>query len=303
LSRENVAFRIVKVAEIQGGSYVLDAPFSDSSVDLNKIETANEMEKAARSLWSIAEEDGYVFSTEIAQTEKSALPEVYVRSVSTDSTGKALAEDLPIGVYLVYAADIAQYELIAPTLVALPSWNSITSEFDYDLSIEPKHSRLPIIEVCKVDAQTGKNITNSSFEFTSYDDAACSEKLVTEKGDTERGTAQFTMRYGTIYIKESKAPDGYKLSDEVVKCEYLKDGTMKVNDKVIEPDSNFVYSIIYQDSLLGSSGGPTESTNTAADLNAGLYIGLGIFACVLILILCFMLVRHKKGDSEGSAQV
>ena len=76
--------------------------------------------------------------------------------------------------------------------------------------------------VNKVDSVTGQNIVSSKFEFTSYAQENCadSSKLETVAGDQETGTAEFLIRYGTTYIKESSAPQGYKLSNEVVKVEF-----------------------------------------------------------------------------------
>ena len=76
---------------------------------------------------------------------------------------------------------------------------------------------LSSVLVNKVDSITGENIISKKFEFTLYSDAECKNEIITVNANTDDGTALFSdLRYGTYYIKETKAPKGYMLSDEVV---------------------------------------------------------------------------------------
>ena len=73
------------------------------------------------------------------------------------------------------------------------------------------------IKVNKVDYYDHKDILKVA-EFTLYSDAACTKKISAAKTDTKNGIALFDdLTYGTYFIKETKAPAGYELSDEVVK--------------------------------------------------------------------------------------
>ena len=75
------------------------------------------------------------------------------------------------------------------------------------------------IQVNKIDSQTHQNIVHNDFEFTLYSDEKCQNPLKTIKANINKGIVTFTdLAYGQIvYLKETKAPQGYQLSDEVVK--------------------------------------------------------------------------------------
>src|SRR5699024_1028841 len=74
------------------------------------------------------------------------------------------------------------------------------------------------IQVNKIDSQTHQNIVHNDFEFTLYSDEKCQNPLKTIKANINKGIVTFTdLAYGqTVYLKETKAPQGYQLSDEVV---------------------------------------------------------------------------------------
>ena len=176
---------------------------------------------------------------------------------------------------MVYVEDLADYETISPFVVGIPTWSDTDEIFQYDVTVEPKHTALPRILVNKVDSVTGQNIKSNKFEFTSYSQENCadSSKLETIAGDEQTGTAEFLIRYGTTYIKESKAPQGYKLSDEVVKVEFTDKGLF-VNGKEVKVDDEHRYSIVYQNVLLPSvNTGTTKNTDMMY-----MIIGIGIIA-------------------------
>ena len=90
------------------------------------------------------------------------------------------------------------------------------------------------VQVEKIDKDTGAH----------YEDEECT-KLIKEAGANEyEGTALFEgLRFGTYYIKEIKAPLGYKLSDQVVKNEINDKGVFA--DGVSLEENNGVYSFKY----------------------------------------------------------
>lgn len=270
-SKEHVQFGVVQVAKIEKGEYILNEPFTNTGLDLNEIKNANEMELYAREL-----------SKEIEENSED------VTVLETNAEGKVIYNDVPVGVYLFYVIDVAEYEFITPFLIAIPTWDDIDELMLYDIDVFPKHNQLPKIEVNKVDEATGKNITNSQFEFTSYEDKDCKKKIDTVQGNTETGTAVFMVDYGVTYIKETKAPQGYILSPEVVKIEVNDEGIF-VNDKKAESDDELLYSIVYQNSLL-----PFNNVHTGVNTNLGLYVGLACVAGVSIILICKM--RKSKKD-------
>lgn len=255
LSKENVKFGIVQIANIEKGEYILKESFADDEIDLNKITKAEEIDNVAKTLSKKVESPDY--------------------EMTTDAEGKATCKNLPVGVYLVYVEDLADYETISPFVVGIPTWDDEDELFQYDVTVCPKHTALPRILVNKVDSVTGQNIKSNKFEFTSYAQENCadSSKLETIAGDQETGTAEFLIRYGTTYIKESSAPKGYKLSDEVVKVEFTDKGLF-VNGKEVKVDDEHRYSIVYQNVLLPSvNTGTTKNTDMMY-----MIIGIGIIA-------------------------
>ena len=110
------------------------------------------------------------------------------------------------------------------------------------------------IKVNKVDYYDHKDILKVA-EFTLYSDAACTKKISAAKTDTKNGIALFDdLTYGTYFIKETKAPAGYELSDEVVKVT-IDDEWVKGDDKL--------RTIIYADKPLpGGAISTGDHTNT-----------------------------------------
>lgn len=255
LSKENVKFGIVQIANIEKGEYILKESYADDEINLNKITKAEEIDNVAKTLSKKVESPDY--------------------EMTTDEEGKATCKNLPVGVYLVYVEDLADYETINPFIVGIPTWSDEDELFQYDVTVEPKHTSLPHILVNKVDSVTGQNIKSNKFEFTSYaqENCAYSSKIETIAGNPESGTAEFLIRYGTTYIKESKAPKGYKLSDEVVKVEFTDKGLF-VNGKEVKVDDEHRYSIVYQNALL-----PSVNTGTTKNKDMMyMIIGIGIIA-------------------------
>lgn len=256
LSKENVKFGVVQIADIVKGEYVLNESFADDEINLNEIKTADEIDKVAKDMAKKVETPDY--------------------EMTTDEEGKATCKNLPVGVYLVYVEDLSDFETITPFIVGIPTWDDEDELFQYDVTVYPKHTALPHILVNKVDSVTGQNIKSSKFEFTSYAQENCadSSKIETMEGDPESGTAEFLIRYGTTYIKESSAPQGYKLSDEVVKVKFTDEGLF-VNDKEVHVDDNHRYSIVYQNVLQ-----PSVDTGTAKNKDM-MYMMLGIVVIAL----------------------
>ena len=123
-SKEGVEFSYTRIADIENGEYML----LDDTVDLNlnKIETAEELEQAATTLG-----DTVVASDGVA---------------TTDGTGKAVIENLEAGVYLLKAENTANYETITPTLIAIPTWDESKGDMLYDVTVIPKHTPVPVDE-------------------------------------------------------------------------------------------------------------------------------------------------------------
>ena len=141
------------------------------------------------------------------------------------------------------------------------------------------------VQVEKIDKDTGEHIKSNKFTFGIYEDEECT-KLIKEAGANEyEGTALFEgLRFGTYYIKEIKAPLGYKLSDQVVKIEINHEGVFA--DGVSLEENNGVYSFEYYNSLL-------PIIQTGNEMNYALLLVIGAIA-ITGIIGGIILQKKKK---------
>ena len=155
----------------------------------------------------------------------------------------------------------------------------VSGEQNMDVEIK-EQPVLTDIEVQKVDAQTKKVIRSKDFEFTMYSDADCKNAITTVSADKNAGTATFkNLRYGTYYIKETKAPTGYLLSKEVKK--------VVVDDKL--ENVGKTYSFIYQDTPM-----PTTGVKTGDGTDIQKFTALTGISGIVLLICVILIIRKKK---------
>lgn len=155
----------------------------------------------------------------------------------------------------------------------------VSGEQNMDVEIK-EQPVLTDIEVQKVDAQTKKVIRSKDFEFTMYSDADCKNAITTVSADKNAGTATFkNLRYGTYYIKETKAPTGYLLSKEVKK--------VVVDDKL--ENVGKTYSFIYQDTPM-----PTTGVKTGDGTDIQKFTALTGISGIVLLLYVILILRKKK---------
>lgn len=155
----------------------------------------------------------------------------------------------------------------------------VSGEQNMDVEIK-EQPVLTDIEVQKVDAQTKKVIRSKDFEFTMYSDADCKNAITTVSADKHAGTATFkNLRYGTYYIKETKAPTGYLLSKEVKKV-VIDDNLENVGK---------TYSFIYQDTPM-----PTTGVKTGDGTDIQKFTALTGISGIVLLICVILIIRKKK---------
>lgn len=133
-SVKNVELELIKIADIINGQYLLINDLQDTEVNLNTLETAEDMKNAAYTISKIT------VSKNIVGTRKT-----------TNDYGTVKFDQLEKGVYLLQATDINKYENIVSTLISVPAFNNESKNSrNYDISIVPKHS--PVIAVKTGDA-------------------------------------------------------------------------------------------------------------------------------------------------------
>ena len=121
-----------------------------------------------------------------------------------------------------------KYKLIEKTA---PYGYELTEEIEFTVTTDKETQKIemkdmPIltdIKVVKVDSQTRK-VINEKFTFGIFEDEKCTKLIKEIKSNKKDGFITFEdLRYGTFFVKELKAPNGYELSDRVAKVE--------INDK------------------------------------------------------------------------
>ena len=133
-SVKNVELELIKVGDVVNGQYLFIDDLQDIEIDLNTLETAEDMKNAAYTISKIT------VSKNIVGTTKT-----------TNDYGTVKFNQLEKGVYLLQATDINKYENIVSTLISVPVFNNESkNSMNYDISIVPKHS--PVIAVKTGDA-------------------------------------------------------------------------------------------------------------------------------------------------------
>lgn len=133
-SVKNVELELIKVGDVVNGQYLFIDDLQDIEIDLNTLETAEDMKNAAYTISKIT------VSKNIGGTRKN-----------TNDYGTVKFNQLEKGVYLLQATNINKYENIVSTLISVPAFNNESkNSMNYDISIVPKHS--PVIAVKTGDA-------------------------------------------------------------------------------------------------------------------------------------------------------
>lgn len=244
LSKENVEFNVVQIAKLEDGFYVLNEEFQDLDVDFNRELLAEEVEAICTKL------SGYSM---VGQT------------LVTDEEGKAVLEDVEEGLYFIEPIHIHEYERMSPMLVSVPEWEQDT--INYDVVLYPKHRPFEKLILKKLDRDSKEEILDS-FEFTSYKDRDCTEPLKTFKG---KGTLSILLREDAMYLKETKAPNGYEKSDQVLFVE-VKEDEIFIDGKKVEN-----HEFLFENKKI--------HVPTGIEYHGNIYVTLGLIALVIILHL------------------
>lgn len=233
-----------------------------TEVDLSKVEigVSEELEGA-----------------EIAVTDKDG----NVLDEWTSTNEKHIIEGLKVGETYIMTEKTAPYGYECAESIEF----TVGNKKDAQTVVMEDKPILSTVKVNKVDSVTKENIKSEKFEFTIYSDEKCENKIKTVNANTKDGTALFTdLRYGEYFIKETKAPKGYELSDEVVKIT-INDKGVFANDKELTKE-NDVYSFEYVNSLL-----PSVYTGDSNAKRTLMYITM--VAIAVIFIIAMIIVRKK----------
>ncbi len=141
------------------------------------------------------------------------------------------------------------------------------------------------LQLTKIDKDT-KEVIKERFTFGLYVDKECTKLIQQMDSNAKEGTVTFTdVRYGIYYIKELSAPNGYVLSDKVIKVE-INDKGVFVDKKEIE-ENNSIYNFEFTNKKI-------ETPKTSDESNAILLIILIGISTVTLLSLGVYEIKKRK---------
>ncbi len=212
-SYQGVRFDAYRCASSDGDTLTFLEPYQDCTLQVDELDDATKMKEALQYL---------------ASQKSNESP--YASSLVNEE-GKAIFEHLPYGLYFFCVSDPAQYELVGNFMAMLPAWNNEKNCAEDFLCIQAKAYPLPDLCIVKVDANK-EPILNKDFAFSSFKDPEAMQLIETKKGNMETGMVEFRLNLGqTIYIQETQAPEGYKLSKQCIKVFMDEEGSLFVNDQ------------------------------------------------------------------------
>lgn len=138
-----------------------------------------------------------------------------------------------------------------------------------------------IIQARKVDSLDYTKVLKQA-EFTLYD---TNMEVIDLKETDENGLVIFeNIKYGKYFLKETKAPVGYKLSDEVIEI-------------VIDEnyDKDHIYEVTVQNTFF-----PFITTVTGDNSNILLFVSIGSFA---LLGLVYLSIKKKQDKDEETSKI
>ena len=168
---------------------------------------------------------------------------------------------------------------------------SITFTVSYDKQTQLIQMQdMPIlktIKLVKTDSET-KEIIKADFKFGIYEDLECTRLIKEVTSDKENGTATFEdLRYGEYYIKELEAPNGYQLSDKIVKIEINDKGTFA--DEELLEDNESICEFTYYNK-------PIPKIQTGNETN---YLFLIISIIISLLGITTGIIILKKSKQKN----
>lgn len=139
------------------------------------------------------------------------------------------------------------------------------------------------IKVQKIDSET-KDVIKDTFKFGIYSDENCNNLLKEVTSNKDEGIAQFNeLRYGTYYIKETKAPKGYELSNRIAKVEINNKGIFVDGNQVGESNDTITFDFENKKIEIPKTGD-----------NSHLRLALGIIILATLGIAYIFIHEHNK---------
>lgn len=192
----------------------------------------------------------------------------------TNNIGKASFSNLEIGTYYIREKASLKHYVLSDEVFKVE-----LTKHDQIETIEVNNELVKAnIGIHKVDEEN-RSIALKGAEFTMYEDQSCTKKISTVVTN-ELGNAQFKdLSFGsTVYIKETKAHEGYELSGKVIK--------VTINDEWLNKDIQHRVIEITNHKI-------PEIPNTGYKTNIVIYLGLLGISLVIAFLSLFKYNKFK----------
>ena len=147
---------------------------------------------------------------------------------------------------------------------------------------------LKTLQLTKLDKKTDE-VIKSNFTFGLYIDKECTQLIQQVDSNAKEGTITFKdLRYGEYFIKEISAPNGYVLSDKVIKVKINDKGVFVAGKNIEEKDS--VYSFTFYNK-------PIPKIQTGNEMNYIILFGSVVISLIGIITGIVILKRNKKNKN------
>ena len=151
-----------------------------------------------------------------------------------------------------------------------------------------KRSILKTLQLTKLDKKTDE-VIKSNFTFGLYIDKECTQLIQQVDSNAKEGTITFKdLRYGEYFIKEISAPNGYVLSDKVIKVKINDKGVFVAGKNIEEKD--LVYSFTFYNK-------PIPKIQTGNEMNYIILFGSVVISLIGIITGIIILKRNKKNKN------
>ncbi|MGG2017874.1 SpaA isopeptide-forming pilin-related protein [Bacillus sp. S10(2024)] len=190
------------------------------------------------------------------------------KQITSNDTGVAELRQLPIGTYFVKEVQAPEGYVLDPTI------KKVNVQTNESALLEVENKRMQgELEISKVDfADHNKNLSNA--EFTVYNKQG--EEVAKGKTDAN-GVITFKLPYGTYTYKETLAPEGYILSENIFSLEINEDGQIvkhivenqkKPISKLPDPPETLEYEITVAPHLVANTVSTIQSETLVNKITA-----------------------------------
>lgn len=268
---------MVMVIPLAGAEETTEVPAESGEVSFVNI-----LKKGSVEVTKTAE-DGFVEGISFRLHGTSDSGQEVDMYTTTDVTGKAVFEDIPIGTYILSEASVPDGYVIPEDMEVKVTYEEITKVTF--TNILKKGS----VQLIKADSKNPDKKLSGA-EFAVYKDTngdgvyADTDELIGYMEEVSKGVYFYdNLPYGNYFVNETKAPEGYNLDPAFYKFVINSEDTVTVQNK----DGVFVNEEI-----------PTQPTTTPPDApqtgQKSYVVPLLIIIILSVGVIIFFIIRNKK---------